>query len=164
MKQKRLLTLLLATLPFTVVSTLFAADAARQQEVARRGAEVMSFDLEQTTHYFEPHEDGGLQRVTVKNPANSAQIALIQSHLREEAERFARGDFSDPAAIHGAGMPGLGALSKGAARIEVAYANRVDGAEIRFRTEDPALVTAIHQWFRAQLSDHGNHASGHMRH
>lgn len=91
----------LATAPTLVHS----ADAERQRDVARRGAQVMPFDLEQTIHQFQPLKDGGLQRVTVKNPQNKAQIALIRTHLKEEAERFRRGDFSDPAKIHGADMP-----------------------------------------------------------
>lgn len=49
----------------------------RQEEVARRGAKVMPFDLEQTTHVFEKLDDGGLQKVVVKNPANKKQIALV---------------------------------------------------------------------------------------
>ena len=164
MKQKHLLAVILSVLPLATPALLPAADATRQQGVAQRGAQVMPFDLNQTMHYFEPLEDGGLQRVTAKDAASKEQVALIQSHLKEEAERFRRGDFSDPAAIHGMDMPGLAELSEGAARIEVAYAERADGAEIRYRTEDAALVTAIHRWFRAQLSDHGHHASGHSHH
>src|SRR5262245_65571299 len=86
------------------------ASQTRQEEVATRGAEVMPFDLEQTMHVFQPLADGGLQTVTAKDPANSAQIALVQAHLQAEAEKFHRGDFSDPANIHGADMPGLAAL------------------------------------------------------
>ena len=73
---------------------------SRQEEVAGRGAKVMPFDLEQTMHVFQKLKDGGLQKVVVKDPTNKQQIALIQSHLKEEAERFRNGDFSDPAKIH----------------------------------------------------------------
>ena len=51
----------------------------------------MPFDLEQTVHHFQPLENGGLQMVTVKDPSNSTQIALIQAHLKEEAEKFPPG-------------------------------------------------------------------------
>lgn len=134
----------------------------RQEEVARRGAKVMPFDLEQTTHVFEKLDDGGLQKVVVKDPANKKQIALIQSHLKEEAERFRKGDFSDPAKIHGEGMPGLAQLKAGAGKIDVRYSALQDGAQIRYTAKDPKLVTALHQWFSAQLSDHGHHAMDHM--
>ena len=133
----------------------------RQGEVAARGAKVMPFDLEQTTHVFEKLDDGGLQKVVVKDAANKKQIVLIQSHLKEESERFRKGDFSDPAKIHGEDMPGLAQLKAGAAKIDVRYSALPDGAQIRYQAKDPKLVTALHQWFSAQVSDHGHHASGH---
>ena len=133
----------------------------RQQEIAVKGAKVMPFDLEQTTHVFEKLDDGGLQKVVVKDPANNKQIALIQSHLKEESERFRKGDFSDPAKIHGEDMPGLAQLKAGAAKIDVRYSALPDGAQIRYTAKDPKLVTALHQWFSAQLSDHGDHATHH---
>lgn len=133
----------------------------RQEEVAARGATVMPFDLEKTVHVFEKLDKGGLQRVVVKDLSNKEQISLIQSHLKEESEKFGRGDFSDPAKIHGQDMPGLTELKSGAGNIEVVYTPLPDGAQIRYTTKDPALVMAIHHWFDAQLSDHGRHASGH---
>ena len=121
----------------------------------------MPFDLEQTTHVFQKLDDGGLQEVIVKDPANKKQIALIQSHLKEESEKFHKGDFSDPAKIHGEDMPGLAQLKTGAAKIDVRYTALPDGAEIRYTAKDPKLVAALHQWFAAQLSDHGHHATHH---
>ena len=46
-------------------------------------------------------------------------------------------------------------------RIDITYAEIPRGAEIRYGTSDPALVTAVHEWFDAQLRDHGEHAQGH---
>jgi hypothetical protein len=133
----------------------------RQEEVAARGAKVMLFDLEQTTHVFQKLEDGGLQKVVVKDPSNKKQIALIQAHLKEESEKFRKGDFSDPAKINGEDMPGLAELKAGARKIDVRYTALPDGAQIRYTTKDPKMVMALHQWFTAQLSDHGHHASHH---
>ncbi len=117
--------------------------------------------LERTTHIFEPLPDGGLQQVIADDPQDAAQIALIRTHLQEEARKFQRGDFADPAAIHGEGMPGLAGLRAGYAQIEVTYAELPDGAQIHYTTSDPAMVTALHAWFEAQLSDHGGHAMEH---
>ena len=133
----------------------------RQEEVAARGVKVMPFDLEQTTHVFQKLEDGGLQKVVVKDPSNKKQIALIQAHLKEESEKFRKGDFSDPAKIHGEDMPGLAELKAGARKIDVRYTALPDGAQIRYTTKDPKMVMTLHQWFAAQLSDHGEHATGH---
>lgn len=59
--------------------------------------------------------------VTSDDPADAEQVSLIRMHLRAEADRFATGDFGDPAQIHGAMMPGLAELSAaaGAIRIEL---------------------------------------------
>jgi len=147
------------------VAVLFATAIlpaqTRQGEVAARGAKVMPFDLEQTTHVFQKLDDGGLQKVIVKDPSNKKQIVLIQSHLKEESEKFRRGDFSDPAKIHGEEMSGLADLKSGAKKIDVRYTALPDGAQIRYQAKDPKLVTALHQWFSAQLSDHGDHATHH---
>jgi hypothetical protein len=142
-------------------STGVCAPPTRQEEVATRGAQIMPFDLEQTVHVFQPLEDGGLQTVTAKDPSNSAQIALIQAHLKEEAAKFRQGDFSDPATIHGEDMPGLAALKAGARHLDVQYTILPNGAQIRHTTTDPALIMALHQWFTAQLSDHGHHVVRH---
>jgi hypothetical protein len=153
-----LVTLALVSL---LASTGVGAPPTRQEEVAKRGAQVMPFDLEQTMHMFQPLEDGGRQTVTAKDPANSQQIALIQAHLREEAAKFRQGDFSDPAKIHGEDMPGLAALKAGAGHIDVQYTPLSNGAQIQYTTQDRALIAALHQWFAAQRSDHGHHAVGH---
>jgi len=150
----------IAALAFVYVTGVLTP-RSRQEEVALRGAEVMPFDLEQTLHVFEKLDNGGLQRVVVKEPSNKEQISLIQRHLKEEAEKFRRGDFSDPARIHGQDMPGLAELKSAAGKIEVAYTPLPDGAQIRYTTKEPALVMALHHWFDAQVSDHGRHASGH---
>lgn len=134
--------------------------AGRQAAVAEAGAGVMPFDLEATTHVFERMADGGLQQV-LADTDDPEQIRLIRAHLSEEAIRFAGGDFHDPAMIHGDGMPGLHALVTGHDRLDVRYAEIDGGAEIRYSTDDPALVEALHQWFAAQLADHGAHARPH---
>jgi hypothetical protein len=134
---------------------------SRQEEVTTKGSKIMPFNLEQTMHHFQPLENGGLQMVTVKDPSNSTQIALIQAHLKEEAEKFHRGDFSDPTKIHGENMPGLAALQTGAQRINVQYTALPNGAQIRYSTKEPVLVMALHQWFAAQRADHGHHAVQH---
>ena len=130
----------------------------RQAEVATRGAEVMPFDLDRTMHVFAPLADGGRQTVTANDPTDANEIALIRGHLQAEAEKFRRGDFGDPAAIHGDAMPGLAELRAGASRIDVRYEDLPNGAALRYTTQDADLVRALHAWFDAQVSDHGQHA------
>ncbi|MEN3612207.1 hypothetical protein AAH979_21965 [Plantactinospora sp. ZYX-F-223] len=134
------------------------ADARRQAEVAERGREVMPFDLERTTHRFTPTADGGHQTVTADEPVERRQVALVRKHLRAEAERFRRGDFTDPARIHGTEMPGLAELRAGAGRIGIEYSELPAGARLDYRTTEPELLRALHAWFDAQVADHGPHA------
>ena len=115
----------------------------------------MPFDLGRTTHIFRMTESGGVQTVIVKDATAKDQAALIQRHLQREAEAFQRGDYSDPASLHGATMPGLKELQAGAAQIKISYSALPTGAEITFYTTDLHMLTAIHRWFGAQLSEHG---------
>jgi hypothetical protein len=121
----------------------------------------MPFDLEQMTHVFQRLEDGGRQMVTVKDLLTAPQIALIQTHLQHEADKFRQGDFADPVRIHGDDMPGLAELKAGFAQIDIRYTDLPNGGEIRYSTTNSALVAALHQWFAAQVSDHGRHAVDH---
>jgi hypothetical protein len=129
-----------------------------QVHVHNMSHHVMPFDMGSTLHIFKMTERGGVQQVIAKEAAAADQIALIQQHLKHEAERFQRGDYSDPAMLHGADMPGLQELGAGSSSIKVAYTALSIGAEIEFDTSDLRLLTAIHRWFGAQLSEHGSDA------
>jgi len=118
----------------------------------------MPFDLDATTHFFRKTDDGGIQVVAADDPADGEQIDLIRKHLREERENFARGDFDDPAAIHGHDMEGVAELRARYAEITVGYTDHADGGELTYTTDDPGLVAAIHSWFDRQVMDHGDDA------
>ena len=126
-----------------------------QEHVHQWAHGVMPFDMSKTVHIFKMTESGGIQRVVAKDPGAADQIALIRKHLQHEAESFRRGDYSDPAMLHGKDMPGLKELQSGASHIKVSYASLPAGAEITFETADLHLLTALHRWFGAQLSEHG---------
>jgi hypothetical protein len=55
-------------------------------------------------------------------------------------------------------MPGLPQLRAGASRIAISYLQTPNGASIRYKTSDPQLIAAVHEWFAAQVKDHGAHA------
>lgn len=144
---------------FVVLCLVLACTAAmaqtKQEHVHNRGASVMPFDLSKTTHIFRMTDKGGVVRVVVKDQSATDQVSLIQQHLQHEAEAFQHGNYADPASMHGADMPGLQELKAGAAKIQVAYSALPTGAQISFATADIHLLTAIHRWFGAQLSEHG---------
>jgi len=142
------------------------ADPQRQAEVATRGADVMPFSLEATTHVFTKLAEGGTQRVIAKSSTDARQVQLVREHLRGIQAEFLKGDFSGPSYIHGNKMPGLAALKAAKpGRVAIAYKDVVGGAELTYRTADATLVAALHAWFDAQLSDHGADAmAGHDHH
>ncbi len=147
-----LVTLLTLTLLFSIANV----NAETQQEhVHNMSHGVMPFDLAKTVHIFKMTESGGIQKVIVRETRYTDQIALIQHHLHMESEQFQHGDYSDPATLHGADMPGLKELKVGASHIKVSYTPLPNGAEITFETTDLHLLTALHRWFGAQLSEHG---------
>jgi hypothetical protein len=85
----------------------------------------MPFDISKTVPMVKMTESGGIQRVVAKDPSDNDQMRLIRRHLMQEAEKFQRGDFSDPAKLHGDGLPGLRELQAGASRISISYTDEV---------------------------------------
>lgn len=148
----------LAAVAYLLVVQNEPALAGRQTEIAAKGQQVMPFDLERTTHRFTKSATGGVQTVTADDSADAQQVKLIREHLTEEAAGFSRGDYGDPATIHGTDMPGLRDLEQGHARIDIRYTETPAGAQITYTTTDPSLVKALHSWFDAQVTDHGQHA------
>jgi hypothetical protein len=61
------------------------------------------------------------------------------------------------------------AAGKNNGSLSISYREIPDGAGLAYRTQDPALVAALHQWFTVQVSGHGpdavvGHDNGHHRH
>lgn len=95
----------------------------------------------------------------MKDPKDDQQINLIRRHLKDVASQFEHGDFSGPSHIHGAQMPGLIELGKSKpGEIAIRYEDVPKGGEIQFSTHSAKLVSALHRWIDAQLTDHGTDA------
>ena len=130
-----------------------SAFAAMQE----RGRMVMGVDQYTSTHHFDALPDGG--RIELQRDApDSAGVARIRMHLREIAVAFKAGDFSQPAAVHMADVPGVKIMAAKRAVIEYETHDLPLGAELRIRTHDPGAVHAIHDFMAFQRGQH--HASG----
>ena len=138
-----------------------AEDEPREDEVRDRGAQVMPFSLDKTLHVFRTTSRGGVQRVVARKPTYRRQVRLVRRHLRGEARAFAAGDFDDPSSIHGEEMPGLATLRRHDGALKVRYRDIPLGGRITFRTRSFRVLHALHEWFGAQLADHGDDATGH---
>jgi hypothetical protein len=136
-----------------LVGTAFADTT--QEAVHHHAHDVMPFDVTKTVHIFTMTDEGGVQKVVTRDATNAAQVPLIRQHLQHEAEAFQKGDFGDPSHLHGASMPGLVDLRANPSAFRVTYSPLHDGAQLSFVATDLHIITAIHRWFGAQLSEHG---------
>jgi hypothetical protein len=163
MSRRLPLVILVATSALASLSAVSAADSSRQETVRARSPDVMPFDMARTTHVFTKSPSGGVQRVFAKDGSDDVQTSLVRMHLKHLAAQFEQRDFSGPSHVHGQEMPGLAALRTAAPTdLRVRYRDVAAGGELEYFTEKPALVTALHQWFDAQVSDHGMDAmAGH---
>ena len=136
-------------------------DNTDKSDFAEREREVMPFDLDATLHIFEDTALGGVQRVVSNHSNDTKNIALIRSHLKKEAAQFAEGVFTDPSYLHGEEMPGLSKLQTAGktGQLTVNYSDTENGGQIVYTSEEAEVVIALHLWFQAQVTDHGDHAT-----
>lgn len=129
----------------------------RQMMIHKHSSMVMPFEMDKVTHYFVKTKNGGILRVTAKDSANN-QVALIQQHLLHEQQLFSEAKFDDPKKLHGMGMPGLAKLENSKGEFTAKYEDLKHGAQIKFVSQNAGVVEALHEWFDAQIKDHGKDA------
>ena len=141
----------------TVAPALETTNPKKVDQVQQREQQVAPFDVDQTLQTFTKTVHGGVQHVIAKSAENTKQIQLIQAHLLKIANEFKKGDFSVTERIHGADMPGLAQLKRAEPDdIKFEYEALPNGAQIHYSTEYPQYVQALHEWFDAQVSEHGS--------
>ena len=160
---KHYLLIAVGLLAFSIVAQALEKTS---DEMFQRSQQELPYAIDQTLQTFSKTVHGGVQHVVVKSTDNIRQIKLIQAHLLKSTEEYRNGDFSVTERIHGANMPGL-ALLKTAKTDDIKYEYKAleNGAQIHYSTEYPQFVQALHEWFDAQASAHGNAAMpGHLQH
>ncbi len=136
----------------------YSSESARCTFAIKQFHSIMPFSVSKTLHIFRMTESGGVQQVVARDLSDTGQVSLIRRHLKRDTRKSQCGDYSDPAKLHSEDIPGLKELQSGVSRIKVSYAELPTGVTITFRTTDLHLITAIHCWFGAQLSEHGANA------
>jgi hypothetical protein len=124
-----------------------------------RGAHVMGVDQYTAAHVFEDFPDGGRVVLERDDPADSAAIAAIRTHMREIAASFRAGDFTKPFQVHSQTVPGTAVMRDRRAAIIYMPIDRPRGGEVRITTRDSAAVRAVHEFLEFQRQQH--HAAGH---
>ena len=131
----------------------------RQRMIHKKGSSVMPFDLDKTLHTFTKNDSGGVQTVVVRDPSDTSNPSLVRMHLQMEAQNFSSGNFTDPTQLHGENMPGVSTLTQNFTKTTVTYRELPNGGAIDYQSTDTETIAAIHEWFDAQLSDHGSDAA-----
>ena len=121
----------------------------------QRGAMVMGFDQELTTHHFLLFRDGGAIDVSVKNPSDIKNRDAIRSHLPHIAMMFGEGNFEAPMLVHDSkNVPGTKEMAARKDTIRYQYVETSNGGRVNIVTTDPESVAAVHAFLKFQITDH----------
>ncbi len=119
-----------------------------------RGAQVMGFDQDKTTHHFLLFEDGGAVDVSVKDAADKANLDAIRGHLPHIAMKFGQGDFEAPMLVHATTVPGTHEMAALKGKISWTYVETPKGGRVNIVSSDTAALSAIHTFLKFQIADH----------
>ncbi len=123
-------------------------------EMNHRGAAVMGFDQDKTTHHFLLFPDGGAIDVAANEASDLESREAIRSHLPHIAVMFGEGDFDAPMLVHDTDVPGTAELSKQKDLVRYTYVETPRGGRVDIVTNDEAALRALHQFLRFQIQDH----------
>ncbi len=126
----------------------------RDADLKTRGAAAMGFDQDETRHHFRLLATGGAIEVVVTDPADSATLDRVRTHLKQIADEFGRGEFGRPFATHGEIPPGVPTLSDRRKRVMYAYEDVPAGGRVRIATSDSKALAAVHAFLRYQIREH----------
>lgn len=140
------------TLAVAMLLTAVLPQASLQSH--HRGAQVMGFDQDKTTHHFLLFEDGGAIDVSVKNLDDRTNLDAIRAHLPHIALKFGEGDFEAPMLVHATKVPGTAEMSSRKTSIRWTYVETPRGGRVDIVTTDPAALMAVHEFLRFQIADH----------
>ena len=127
----------------------------RESALKQRGTEAMEFDQDATAHRFLLTSDGGAIEVAVRDDGDESTRLAVRRHLREIAQQFADGVFDKPFATHAEVPPGVATMQLLRASITYTYEDSAQGGRIRITTARAAALTAIHDFLRYQIVEHG---------
>lgn len=159
-------TIRVTALTIAVAATVAAVSAQQTQtppakpatmdhaQMNMRGAEVMGFDQDKTTHHFYMYADGGAIDVSVNDAADAKNRDAIRSHLPHIAMMFGQGDFSAPMMVHSTNVPGTKQLAENKDKVAFKYIETPKGGKVDIVTKDAATLEALYQFLRFQITDH----------
>jgi hypothetical protein len=147
--------IVIAALALIAVSPVAAQQNHDQHaQMNQRGAQVMGFDQEKTTHHFYLYTDGGAIDVAVDDAADKANLDAIRVHLPHIAMLFSQGNFGAPMLVHGTNVPGTAEMAKLKDRLTYKYAETPKGGRVNITTTDVEALAAVRAFLKFQIADH----------
>lgn len=144
-----------------IALVIVKAKAQHQHETAQhdtslgqRGAQVMGFSQEKTTHHFELKQDGGVIEARANDLKDAATLGEIRGHFQHIAKMFAAGDFNAPMLVHAQNVPGTAAMSRLKDAIHWQMQEIPRGARISIIADNQEAVDAVHDFLRFQIENH----------
>ena len=108
------------------------------------------YDPNAVTVTYVPNFTGGVQRVQANETGDARQIGLIRSNLQRFADNFRGADFAALSPTHRADLPALATLvAAPPGALRTLFVEIRGGAEVRFMSDDPKIVAAVHEWFES---------------
>ena len=123
-------------------------------EMNKRGDQVMGFDHNKTTHHFRLLPQGGTIQITANAVDDTESRDQIRSHLGHITKMFAAGNFNAPMLIHEQTPPGVPVMQKLKSEIEYRFEETERGASMHISTRNGKALQAIHKFLRFQIKEH----------
>jgi len=123
-------------------------------EMNTRGAHVMGFSQETTTHHFVLTFDGGIIDVRANDLKDTAGRDEIRMHFRHIGQMFAKGDFSDPMLVHATNVPGTAVMKQLKDELHWDVTETPRGAKMVVTADNKPALDALHEFLRYQIRDH----------
>jgi hypothetical protein len=102
-----------------------------------------------TLHVFRESMDGGVQQVVANSGASSALVGRMRRALHDEIPALERGEFPDP--VGPGKTPAVAMLRSAAGHLEVTYQDIPRGGQLRYRSRDAKVISALHEWMAATV-------------
>jgi hypothetical protein len=123
-------------------------------QVNARGAHVMGFSQEKTTHHFVLTFDGGIIDVRANDLNDTGSRDEIRTHFQHISHMFAGGDFTDPMLVHATKVPGTAAMKQMKDQLHWEVVDTPRGAKLVITADNKPALDALHQFLKFQIEDH----------
>jgi hypothetical protein len=114
------------------------------------------FAVADTQHVFGETPDGVMIGLIAQNAQQQVRIDEARRYMRSEYDRYMGGEFGDEYSSSSDQVATQ--LADYRDKMTITYQDVASGAMIQVTSQDPDVVTLLHQWIDMRQADHGDHA------